>query len=252
VRILARALQAAPAFELAGLTGGSKRNVIPRDASAVILVPAEKEAELRSALAATAAAVAAELGGFDTAVTITAEPAERPESVVIAEDAERVIAVLLALPNGIVEMSPSVKGLVQTSTNVGTVKLTAGGVEIETLQRSSVESAKWALGKTVATVARLAGFEIDQSGSYPGWKPEPESDLVQVCQKAHAAVTGSEAKLIAMHAGLECGVIGEKYEGMQMIALGPQIDGAHSPSERTKVSSVQEFWKVLVAILETV
>ena len=147
-------------------------------------------------------------------------------------------------------MSPDVAGLVQTYTNLATVATSEDAVEIATSQRSPIESSKRAAARMVATVFGFAGFEVEQSGDYPGWKPEPGSDIVRVAQAAHQDVFGKQAELIAMHAGLECGVIGEKHPGMQMISFGPHIVDVHSPSERVKISSVGPFYRLLTGLLE--
>ena len=121
-----------------------------------------------------------------------------------------------------------------------------------TSQRSAIESSKQAAADMVATACRLAGFETEKSGSYPGWKPEPTSEIVQKLQSVHEKVFGEPAKLIAMHAGLECGVIGEKYPGMQMASFGPTIVAPHSPNERVEIPSVEGFWRYLKAVLEKI
>jgi dipeptidase D len=147
-------------------------------------------------------------------------------------------------------MSPDVPGLVQTSTNLAIVDTKRGEVEISTSQRSSIESSKRAAARMVATVFELAGFAVERSGDYPGWKPEPASDIVRKARAVHQEVLGRPPELIAMHAGLECGVIGEKYPGMQMISFGPHIVDVHSPSERIKISSVAPFYSLLTGLLE--
>jgi dipeptidase D len=147
-------------------------------------------------------------------------------------------------------MSPDIPGLVQTSTNLATAATDQDAVEVGTSQRSSIESSKRAAARMVATVFGFAGFEVEHSGDYPGWKPEPGSDIVRTAQAVHQDVLGRKAELIAMHAGLECGVIGEKYPGMQMISFGPQIVDVHSPSERIKISSVGPFYRFLTGLLE--
>jgi dipeptidase D len=149
-------------------------------------------------------------------------------------------------------MSPDVAGLVQTSTNLATVSTGADEVEIATSQRSSLESGKRAAARMVATVFGLGGFAVERSGEYPGWKPEPSSDIVRAAQAAHQEILGRKAELIAMHAGLECGVIGEKHPGMQMISFGPHIVDVHSPSERLKISSVGPFYDFLTGLLERI
>jgi dipeptidase D len=147
-------------------------------------------------------------------------------------------------------MSPDIPGLVQTSTNLAIVSTSAQEVEIATSQRSSIETSKRAAARMVSSIFRLAGFEMEQSGDYPGWKPEPASDIVRTAQAVHEDLLRKKPELIAMHAGLECGVIGEKYPGMQMISFGPHIVDVHSPSERIKISSVGPFYKLLTGLLE--
>jgi dipeptidase D len=167
------------------------------------------------------------------------------------KDMADTVALLTTLPFGVLAMSPDVPGLVQTSTNLATVKTKGDVVEIITSQRSSLASSKMAAARVVATTARLAAYEVENSNSYPGWKPEPDSDLVRKLQEVHQRVFGRPAKLIAMHAGLECGVIGEKYPGMQLISFGPTIVDPHSPYERVKISSVENFWNYLRSVLES-
>jgi dipeptidase D len=255
LRILGRALQRLSEqlqVEVTDLKGGSARNAIPREASAVVVVDSAREQELKSLVASLQADVQADLGGFDPEVKITAEKAERPAQVLSADDAGRVINLLVAIPHGVIAMSPDIPGLVQTSTNLAIINIKGDQVEISTSQRSAIESSKQAAGRMVETVCRLAGFEVEHGGGYPGWKPEPNSELVQKLKAVHEQVFGQTPKLIAMHAGLECGVIGDKYPGMQLISFGPQIENPHSPHERVQISSVEGFWKYLRAVLERI
>jgi dipeptidase D len=178
------------------------------------------------------------------------EKVVRPEKVLDAADAKQTVNLLVTVPHGVLAMSPDVAGLVQNSTNLATAAIKGDTVEIVTSQRSAIESSKHAAARMVATGFRLAGFEVEHAGSYPGWKPEPNSDIVRKLQSVHEKVFGHPASLIAMHAGLECGVIGEKYPGMQMVSFGPTIVGPHSPDERVEISSVEGFWKYLKAVLE--
>jgi dipeptidase D len=237
--------------ELADVNGGSAHNAIPREAVALIVLPSNRENEMRSLVAAAEAAAKAELGGFDSGLQINVVRPERPSKVMDADSAKETAAVLASLPQGILAMSPDVPGLVQTSTNLATVSTDGDVVTIVTSQRSAIASSKESAARLVATVCRLAGFEVEHAGSYPGWKPEPTSDLVQKLQAAHRKLFGQPARLIAMHAGLECGVIGEKYPGMQIISLGPTIVDPHSPNERVQISTVADFWKFLKLALET-
>jgi dipeptidase D len=237
--------------EIAEVSGGSAQNAIPREAAALILLDASRENEMKSLVAAAESGYRAELGGFDSGLLITVEKAERPGQVMDADDGKETVALLASLHHGVLAMSPDVAGLVQTSTNLATVSCKGDAVEIITSQRSAIESSMLAAAGMVATVCRLAGFEVEHGGRYPGWKPEPNSDIVSKLQEVHKKLFGEPAKLIAMHAGLECGVIGEKYPGMQMVSFGPTIVDPHSPNERVQISSVESFWNYLKLVLES-
>jgi dipeptidase D len=238
--------------ELAEVNGGSAHNAIPREAVAVVVVPDSREKELQSVIGKVEAAYKTELGGFDSGLQITATRTEKPTKVMDAADTKNTAALLAGLPHGVLAMSPDVPGLVQTSTNVATISTKGGLVEVVTSQRSAIASSKDIAARQVATVAKLAGFDVEHNGSYPGWKPEPNSDIVKKLQAAHTKLFGQPAQLIAMHAGLECGVIGEKYPGMQLISFGPTIVDPHSPNERVQISTVESFWKFLRLVLESV
>ncbi len=237
-------------IEIAAINGGSAQNAIPREAAALVLADPSRESELKSLVATAEAGYQADLGGFDSGVRITVEKAERPEKVLAAADAKQAVALLASLHHGVIAMSPDVPGLVQTSTNLATITTKGDVVEIVTSQRSPIESSMMCAARMVATVCRLAGFEVEHAGKYPGWKPEPNSEIVRKLQDVHKKLFGEPAKLIAMHAGLECGVIGEKYPGMEMISFGPTIVDPHSPNERVEISSVKSFWDYLKLVLE--
>ncbi len=255
LRILGSALQRVvdglPA-QIAAVNGGSAQNAIPREAAAIVVVDAASESDLRKLLAASEAEWKADLGGFDPDLQITAEKAPRPDKALDAADAKPIVDLLVTTPHGVVAMSPDVPGLVQNSTNLAIFSVNGDVAEIVTSQRSAIEASKRAIAKMVATVFGMAGFEVEHAGSYPGWKPEPTSEIVQKLQAVHEQLFGNPAKLIAMHAGLECGVIGEKYPGMQMVSFGPTIVDPHSPNERVQISTVKSFWKYLTAVLEKI
>ena len=237
-------------IEIAEINGGSAQNAIPREAAAVVLVEPSREKELEALVATAESGYKTDLGGFDSGLQITVEKAERPGKVLDGTDAKQTVALLASLHHGVLAMSPDVAGLVQTSTNLATVSTKGDLVEIVTSQRSAIESSILAAARMVATVCGLAGFEVEHSGKYPGWKPEPNSEIVRKLQEVHKKLFGEPAKLIAMHAGLECGVIGEKYPGMEMASFGPTIESPHSPNERVQISSVESFWKYLKLVLE--
>jgi dipeptidase D len=239
-------------IEIAEINGGSAQNAIPREASAVVVLDAAREKELRSLAATAEAEGKSDLGGFDPGLQITVEKVDKPTKVFDAADARNTVALLVTVPHGVLAMSPDVPGLTQNSTNLAIVSTKGDMVEFVTSQRSAIAGSMQSAARMVATVFRLAGFEVEHSGGYPGWKPEPNSEIVRKLQAVHEELFGEPAKLIAMHAGLECGVIGEKYPGMQMVSFGPTIVDPHSPNERVQISSVESFWKYLKAVLEKI
>jgi dipeptidase D len=255
VRILGRVLRTLidkPGIEVAELKGGSAHNAIPREASAIVTFDPKSEAQVKSIVAGLQSDIRAELGEFDPELNITVESAAKPSQVIDTADATKIADVLITLHHGVLAMSPDIPGLVQTSTNVATVTMDGDMVEIGTSQRSSIESSKNAIERIISTQFKMAGFEVTNGSGYPGWKPEPNSELVKTARAVHEKVLGNDPKLIAMHAGLECGVIGEKNPGMQMISFGPQIENPHSPNERCEIPSVESFYKYLKALLESI
>jgi dipeptidase D len=253
VRILGATLQRVMEqipVEIADLKGGSAHNAIPREASALLVADSTNETQMRFIVGQYGAEVRADLGAFDPGLQITLEKAEHSRRVIAPADANRIVDLMASLHHGVLAMSPDVPGLVQDSTNVATVSLKDDVVEIITSQRSAIEGSKNIAKRLVATSCRLAGFDVEHSGDYPGWKPEPDSDIVRISKAVFEAMYGTTPELVAMHAGLETGVLGVNYPEMQMISFGPQIEHPHSPGERVQLSSVAEFWKYLTALLE--
>jgi dipeptidase D len=239
-------------IELAEINGGSAHNAIPRETIAVVVLDPAREGELKTIVASAEANGKTDLGAFDSGLQITAENTDRPTLVLNSADAKAFVDLLVSIPHGILAMSPDVPGLVQTSTNLATVRTKAATLEVVTSQRSAITTSKQAAAGMMATLCRMAGFEPEHTGDYPGWKPEPNNELIRKLQDVHEKVFGQPAKLIAMHAGLECGVIGEKYPGMQLVSFGPTIVDPHSPNERVQISTVASFWNYLRSVLEAV
>ena len=239
-------------LELASLDGGSKRNAIPREAFALVSVnPAQVEA-IGQVLAQMQADVRSELGSADPEFTLLFEPQDAlPERVVEPGEALALLRFLYACPHGMLAMTPDMPGLVQTSTNLAIVETTNEIVKVSLSHRSSVESAKKDVGAMVAAYCEMNGFLVEQSSGYPGWKPNLGSALLQTAIRVHEEEFSSRPEIKAIHAGLECGIIGERYPGMDMISFGPNIMGAHSPDERVSISSTGNFWKFLVALIES-
>ena len=253
IRILGRVLQGVMkkfGAHLADIKGGSAHNAIPREAFAVVVVDSAKEVDFKKAVAEIESQVQSELGSFDNGLKITVESTAAPSQIIDDADGQRIADLVATLHHGVLGMSPDIPGLVQTSTNVATISIKGDTVELVTSQRSAIESGKLDAASMVATVCRMAGFEPEHATGYPGWKPEPNSDIVKISREVHKEVLGTDPALVAMHAGLECGVIGEKHHGMQMISFGPQIENPHSPNERVQISSVESFWRFLKVLLE--
>lgn len=254
IRILAQvlgALKPAFGFGLAAIKGGNKRNAIPREASAYILLDPAQEQACRASLAAHEAHWRAALGAHDPGLHLALEAGEAT-SVMSGADADALLRLLLALPHGVEAMSPDIAGLVQTSTNLGVIDTREEEVEVNMLTRSSINASKTALSERIAAICALGGFNSHVTGGYPGWKPEPKASLVQIVNDANQKVFGKPLEIMAIHAGLECGLIGEKYTTMEMVSFGPSMWDVHTPDEHVSVPSVGNFWKLLVAVLETV
>jgi dipeptidase D len=169
-----------------------------------------------------------------------------------AEDALSVVALMLSGPHGVEAMSPDIPGLVQTSTNLGVIDTKDGKVEVNFLTRSSIDASKFALAERIAAACTMAGFGSQLVGGYPGWKPEPDASLVKVVNDVNQELFGKPLEIMAIHAGLECGIIGEKYPGMDMISFGPTLEGVHSPDEKIFVDTVPRYWDFLLGILKNV
>jgi dipeptidase D len=239
------------ALDLAMIYGGNKRNAIPREAFAVILAPSAREAALGAALSACADELRLAYGAFDPGVAISLETVAAPAKVMSAVDAWALVSFLFTAPHGVIAMSPDIADLVQTSTNLGVVETKDDKVEVVLLSRSSIDSCKMSLASRIATLASLAGMECAHTGGYPGWKPEPGTFLVKTVLGLYERLYGRPMTVKAMHAGLECGIIGEKYPGMEMISIGPDMWDVHTPEEKVSISSSVRFLDFLKAILET-
>jgi dipeptidase D len=251
LRVLAQVLHAASAahdLQLVALKGGNKRNAIPREAWAVVLVDPAREAALAADVSRLGRDWKAALGALDPGLTVALEPAAAGDALAPA-DARAVLGLLLAAPHGVEAMTPEMPGLVQTSTNLASAETREGTVEVAFLTRSSIDASKAALSERIAATGALAGFEARHSGSYPGWKPEPGAQVVKLVDGAHRDLFGKPVVVKAIHAGLECGLIGEKYPGLEMASIGPSMWDVHTPEERVSIPSVAKFWRLLVEVL---
>jgi dipeptidase D len=234
------------------LEGGSLRNAIPRESQALVVVDKihSKAFELETKLLSDV--IAAELVIIDPSLSITISPVELPENVMDLGVQEGFLKSIYAALNGVYRMSPSITDLVETSNNIAKVSVNNGEIEVLCLTRSSLESAKIDLANGLRSVFELSGFEVELSGSYPGWQPDMDSSILKEMHKLYVDLFKEEPNIMACHAGLECGLLGTHYPKMEMISFGPNIRGAHSPDERASISSSQKFWSYLIATLKSI
>lgn len=234
------------------IDGGGLRNALPRECFAIIAIPSKEEADFTNYVKALEKILQAEYQSTDPKLTIGIEKVESPATVTESDFQFTVLRAIAACPNGIYRMSPDINGLVQTSNNVARVLLKDGSFSILCLTRSSVDSEKMDLAQTIKAVFELAGATSEFTGGYPGWEPKPSAPIVKLMSDLYEERYHAKAKVNAVHAGLECGIIGKNYPGMQMISFGPNIRGAHSPDEKVQISSVQKYWPFLLETLKRI
>ncbi|MBF0596238.1 aminoacyl-histidine dipeptidase [Faecalibacter rhinopitheci] len=239
-------------LQVAHVEGGSLRNAIPRESWAKIIVPKANLAEFKAAYEILRAEIIEEYQTLEPRMVITLEETETINSAMSVHDSKVFVQSIMAAFNGVYRMSPDVAGLVETSNNVARVEVIDGSVKVSCLTRSSVESNKLALAETLKAGFELAEYTVTFSGSYPGWKANPKSEILDIMKGIYVSKYGTEPKVVACHAGLECGIIGTNYPGLDMISFGPNISGAHSPDERVEITSVQKFWDYLLDILKEI
>jgi dipeptidase D len=235
------------------LGGGTAHNAIPRDAHADVYVPKGKSGQLTAGLAEMQKVFSGEFRSTDPQLALTAEAftAVQDNRAMTVETSRRVVDLLLALPHGVAAMSTDMPGLVETSNNLANARVDDGQLRIVTSQRSSVMSRLHALTRKVETVACLAGADAVSGNGYPSWQPNLASPLLARCQDVYRRLYGKEPHVEAIHAGLECGIIGDKKPGMDMISFGPTLKNPHSPDERVHVGSIGMVWDFLAELLKS-
>lgn len=234
-------------IQLISIDGGGLRNAIPREANAFLSV--RNAPEFIDQAFSLKNAILEEFATIEKDLIITIENATTPEKAISEENSKKIIYALKSAFNGVYRMSPDVPDLVEASNNIARVELKYGDLKILNLSRSSVESSKMAVAEQLKSVFEANGMEVELSGSYPGWKPKPGSEIVKVIENLYQKNFGEKPQVVACHAGLECGIIGANYPEMEMVSFGPTIRGAHSPDERASISSVQKFWTLLKDVL---
>ena len=235
---------------LADLEGGTLRNAIPRECTGTLAFPAAAEQAVKAALEQASAEVREEYKDSDPAMNIAFEAVPAPAQSLSAADSRRYLQALLACPHGVERMSLTLEGLIETSTNMAMVKIGGGKFFCSSLTRSSIDSAKMALADRIAAVFALAGISCEFSGGYSGWTPNADSAILEIMKTVYARLNpGKSAKVVATHGGLECGLLGAKHPGMDMVSCGPTIMYPHSPDEKLFIPSVATTWEFLKAVL---
>ena len=237
-------------IQLISIDGGGLRNAIPREANAVFSV--RNFVEFIENANTLKASILEEFANVEKDLQINIEKFSTAEKAISEDDSKKVILALKSAHNGVYRMSPDVADLVETSNNIARVELKNGALRILNLSRSSVDSTKFAVAEQLKSVFELAGLEVEFSGSYPGWKPKPGSEIVKIMEKIYERDFGPKPHVVACHAGLECGIIGANYPEMEMVSFGPTIRGAHSPEEKANIPSAQKFWGFLKEILKEI
>lgn len=242
------------AVRLASIQGGNLRNAIPREAFGVITVPYENADKLVGQVAGLTSIIKRELAVTEPTLKIELSKMDMPASVIDLETQVNLTHAIVACPNGVIRMSDSMPGLVETSTNLAIVVSDndSNTIEVACLMRSSVDSARAELGSRMDSVFTLAGAEVTLKGGYPGWKPDMDSPILKTMQQVYQSKFGRIPEIKAIHAGLECGILGGKYPNWDMISFGPTIRFPHSPDEKVNIESVSKFWDFLVETLKNI
>lgn len=250
-RIL-RDIQSVSDIYLSSVDGGGLRNAIPRESVAVLAVPKDSAEAVMGTIIKTHEALSNEYEVTDPDLEVVVDEIDAPAKCASADFTRGMITAVGTAHNGIYRMSPSVDGLVQTSNNVARVEMKDGKYTIMCLTRSSVNSEKDELADTLSSCFEAMGAEVTSNGDYPGWEPKPDSDVVHLVKDKYKEMFGEDAHVNAVHAGLECGILGTNYPEVEMVSFGPNIRGAHSPDEKVQISSVQKFWKLYMEVLKNV
>jgi dipeptidase D len=236
-------------LRLCEVEGGNMRNAIPREAKAIVLLPERSEAAFVQLVQEYAQMVSKELAVTEPDLSIECSKTGMPERVMQESLQKRLIASVYSCPNGTIRMTDGIPGLVETSTNLAIVKTNVSKINVNCLLRSSVDSAKENLANSMRALFEMAGANVSFTGSYPGWKPNMDSAIMKTMDNVYQAKYGKKLEIKAIHAGLECGIIGGVYPNLDMVSFGPTIRHPHSPDEKVHIDSVQKFWDFLVDTL---
>ena len=239
-------------LRISEIDGGGLRNAIPRESEAVIALPETEEESFKKEFEARVNDIKSEYASLEPNISIDLNKIASHSSVMDLNSQRDVVLALSGVHNGVYRMSPEIENLVEASNNIANVTVKNGDIHVKCLTRSSVDSTKDDLANSIRSVFELAGFKVELSGEYPGWAPNSDSDILKTLDEIYQRMNGEKAHIAACHAGLECGIIGSHYPGMDMISFGPTIKGAHSPDERASIKSAQKYWKFLLEVLKNI
>ncbi len=239
-------------LQIAKLNGGSLRNAIPRESVAEVIIATMYEDAFQLEIQEVIEDIKEEFKTTEPKLTIEIEKSDLPEKVMDLGVQEGIIRAIYAAQNGVYRMSADMDDLVETSNNIAKVQIENGTATISCLTRSSVETSKIDLANSLRSAFELTGCEVTFGGSYPGWKPNVDSKILEVLKTIYEKQNNEKPKVVACHAGLECGILGTNYPDMDMISFGPTIHGAHSPDERASIKSSQKYWKFILEILKNI
>lgn len=239
-------------MRLAQIDGGNLRNAIAREAFATITIPRKFRKDFECELTEMAKNINFEQKTNEPDLRIGFHDTAMPECLIDYTTQNQLLGALYGCPHGVIGMSPDIPGLVETSTNLASIKVTPRDIVISTSQRSSVASLKRDIADMVSSVFQLARAKVKHGEGYPGWTPNMKSEMLYVMKKSYKELFGKEPNVLVIHAGLECGLIGEKYPGMDMISFGPTMRGVHSPDEKLNIPSVEKSWKLILQVLKSV
>ena len=237
---------------LAEVHGGNMRNAIPREAWAIITIDSEDKEDFIEAVEEFEDMFRDEYSTTEQGLSFTAQIVEKPKMVMDEMSADDLINAIHGCPNGVMRMSAEMDNLVETSSNLAIVDSHDNIIDVKMLVRSSVDSAKDDTASSIESIMRLAGAEVEMSGDYPGWKPNPQSEALQVVSNTYNSLFGKAPSVRAVHAGLECGIMAGTYPKWDMVSFGPTIEHPHSPSERVNIESVDRFYTLLKNILRNI
>jgi dipeptidase D len=237
-------------IQIAEIDGGGLRNAIPRESNTIIVTPNTEN--FITSFERIKDEIKTEYSTLEKELELTYSSIQTPISVLSTADQDLLLKVLYATFNGVFRMSPDIEDLVETSNNIARVIVKNGSIKVLCLTRSSIESGKWDMANTLENIFSLGGFSVEFGDSYPGWKPNPDSEILKTMSSLYEALFNKKPNILACHAGLECGLLGTHYPNLDMISFGPTIRGAHSPDEKASISSTQKYWEFLIAVLENI